>query len=111
MSDKEQLAAILSQLNDLRANQPTRVNGATGFMAERLKLNVGTVLTICGALITCTWIVGAKLSAIQDGQDKGWRIRHQQTWAHQLHLENPNLNVPDVDGVVNGETIARHDVK
>ena len=97
MSERELLNQISDRLVKLEDKIPPRENGKMGFMAEKLKLNVGTVVSLGGLLIMCTIYLTTQLSQIKEG----WKVSEQRLWAHRLHLENPSINSPDVDEIHN----------
>ncbi len=89
------LGRLEKQLTALDKRLPQRINGARGFMAERLKLNIGTVVSLGSLLIACTMWLSSQLTEIK----QGWKVSQQRAWAYRLHLANVALNIPDVDEI------------
>lgn len=80
----------------------SRRNGSNR-LAEKLRLNIGTVLVVVGTIASATFygtiqLQDIKYSLGKAGEDR-WRGRHMKEWSYRLQYKNPSVVVPDPNDV------------
>lgn len=97
-ADRQQLVQALADEVEARR----KANGG-GFLAEKLKLNIGTAITVGCFIAAATWTVQGRLGEVQRSLDSltgdRWKAAHQRIWSYELGRYNPALKVPDVDEI------------
>lgn len=117
MSDeglKALVAKMAAQIDELQRNQPKRVNGAVGFMAEKLKVNIGSVITVCSVIIAATWWMAGLLGDIREDLQSAnydrWTGTHMSVYSSHIEAANPSLSlhIPDARKIQQDYPAYRH---
>lgn len=119
MSEHERV--MQSKIEELTAeNEALKGNGKSrGFLVEKLRLNIGTAVTVIISLVCATWYLQGMLFQVQTNQrDLGdglreirriteelkgsvsndrWKASHMRVYSYELQRRNATLVVPDVD--------------
>ena len=66
---------------------------------EKTSVPFKVVVPIVSSLIIGTWVISAKLAAIESKLDQQWTTAQQERWSNKLRAQNPSLTVPYVEEV------------
>ena len=63
-------------------------------ISENTSVSFKIVAPIVTTIVIGTWIVSAKLTAMESALNDGWTIGQHSRWSNKLRGMNPAINVP-----------------
>ena len=107
MSDHDIDVMVRKIADEMQSRKP---NGPVNVLAEKLKLNIGSVLVVVGAISGAVWWGAGEFNEIKNTLKEAttdkWKGAHMVEWAHRLEQGNKKLDL-----VVPSPTAVKRDLE
>lgn len=98
------ISEIDRRLKDRAEKTKPLINGKVGQTLDKIRLNIGTVVS-CGLFVAlATWNVSGQLNKIEqrliNNSKNRWRADNMRSWELEARKNNPTLKIPSVDQIL-----------